>query len=137
MFWIGVACKTHVQNGIKLGICQFCHGKITAVNKIARDDWVIYYSPRIGMERNSATVQQFTAIGTVTDDVPYQVDYGNGFKPWRRNVAYLNAHPVDIVPLIPHLSFIKNKTNWGMTFRYGLLQVDQHSFEIIHRSMIQ
>ncbi len=35
----------------------------------------------------------------------------NNFKPFRRNINYLDAHPVDIKPLIPLLPFIKNKNS--------------------------
>jgi len=75
--------------------------------------------------------QKFTAIGEVIDDVPYQV-----VKPYRRNIKYLSACEVDIKPLIPILSFIKNKTSWGYVFRYGFLEIDQESFEIIATLML-
>ena len=75
--------------------------------------------------------QKFTAIGEVIDDVPYQV-----VKPYRRNIKYLNVCEVDIKPLIPILSFIKNKTSWGYVFRYGFLEIDQESFEIIATLML-
>ena len=42
-FWIGVACKEHVENGVKLGICQFCHGKSAPDKRLSRGDFVIYY----------------------------------------------------------------------------------------------
>ena len=108
-FWVGVASKEHVENGVKLGICQFCHGKIGPAKRLQKGDFVIYYSSKVSMESNEL-YQKFTAIGEVIDDVPYQVDMGSDFKPYRRNIKYLNACHVDIKPLIPILSFIKNKT---------------------------
>jgi hypothetical protein len=42
-FWIGVASKEHVENGVKLGICQFCHGKIGPAKRLQKGDFVIYY----------------------------------------------------------------------------------------------
>lgn len=134
-FWVGVASKEHVENGVKLGICQFCHGKISPAKRLQKGDFVIYYSSKISME-NSELYQKFTAIGEVIDDVPYQVDMGSDFKPYRRNIKYLNACHVDIKPLIPILSFIKNKTSWGYVFRYGFLEIDQESFEIIATLMV-
>jgi len=86
------------------------------------------------MESNEL-YQKFTAIGEVIDDVPYQVDIGS-FKPYRRNIKYLNACDVDIKPLIPILLFIKNKTSWGYVFRYGFLEIDRESFEIIATLMV-
>lgn len=61
---------------------------------------------------------------------------GSDFKPYRRNIKYLNACHVDIKPLIPILSFIKNKISWGYVFRYGFLEIDQESFEIIATLMV-
>lgn len=87
------------------------------------------------MESNEL-YQKFTAIGEVIDDVPYQVDMGSDFKPYRRNIKYFNACDIDIKPLIPILSFIKNKTSWGYVFRYGFLEIDRESFEIIATLML-
>ena len=134
-FWVGVASKEHVENGVKLGICQFCHGKISPAKRLQKGDFVIYYSSKVSMESNEL-YQKFTAIGEVIDDVPYQVDMGSDFKPYRRNIKYLNACDVDIKPLIPILSFIKNKTSWGYVFRYGFLEIDRDSFEIIETRML-
>ena len=134
-FWVGVASKEHVENGVKLGICQFCHSKISPAKRLQKGDFVIYYSSKVSMESNEL-YQKFTAIGEVIDDVPYQVDMGSDFKPYRRNIKYLNACDVDIKPLIPILSFIKNKTSWGYVFRYGFLEIAQESFEIIATLML-
>ena len=128
--WIGVACKEHVENGVKLGICQFCHGKSAPAKRLSRGDFVIYYSSKVTMY-DSELYQKFTAIGQVTDEVPYQVDMGNGFKPFRRNIKYFDAKHIDIKPLLPILPFIKNKNSWGYAFRYGFLEIDQESFAII------
>ncbi len=134
-FWIGVACKEHVENGIKLGICQFCHGKSSPAKRLSQGDFVIYYSSKHRMEE-SALYQKFTAIGIVKDDPPYQVEMENGFKPFRRNINYLQAQHIDIKPLIPSLPFIKNKKSWGSVFRYGFLEIDQESFELIASQML-
>lgn len=134
-FWIGVACKDHVENGVKLGICQFCHGKSAPAKRLSSRDFVIYYSSKVTME-GAEPYQKFTAIGEVIDDAPYQVDMGNGFKPFRRNISYFKARHIDIKPLVPLLPFIKNKNSWGYVFRYGFLEIDQESFEIIANNML-
>ncbi len=134
-YWIGVACKEHVENGVKLGICQFCHGKSAPAKRLQKGDFLIYYSSKHIME-GSELYQKFTAIGVVKDDAPYQVEMENGFKPFRRNIEYLDAQHVDIKPLIPLLPFIKNKSSWGYVFRYGFLEIDQGSFEIIGKEML-
>lgn len=134
-FWIGVACKEHVENGVKLGICQFCHGKSAPAKRLSRGDFVIYYSSKVTMDGNEL-YQKFTAIGEATDDTPYQMDMGNGFKPFRRNIKYFDTKHLDIRPLVPTLPFIKNKKSWGYVFRYGFLEIDRESFEIIACGMI-
>lgn len=134
-FWIGVASKEHVKNGIKLGICQFCHGKQGPAKRLTRGDFVIYYSSKLTME-GQEPYQKFTAIGVVADDVPYQVDMGGGFHPFRRNINYFNGQEVDIKPLIHSLPFIKNKKSWGYAFRYGFFEIDQESFDIIASHML-
>ena len=134
-FWVGVASKEHVENGVKWSICQFCHGKLAPAKRLKKGDFVIYYSPRVSMESNELC-QKFTSLGKVTDDAPYLFDMGNGFTPYRRNVQYFEASPVDIKPLVPILPFIKNKTSWGYVFRYGFLEIDEESFRIIAYEML-
>ena len=134
-FWIGVACKEHVLNGVDLNICQFCHGKSSPARRLSKGDFVIYYSSKVSMER-SELYQKFTAIGIVVDDEAYQIDLGNDFKPFRRNIEYFDAKHLVIRPLIPLLPFIKNKKSWGYVFRYGFLEIDQKSFEVIAHGML-
>ncbi|WP_207215441.1 EVE domain-containing protein [Rickettsiales endosymbiont of Peranema trichophorum] len=135
-FWIGVACQEHVENGVKLGICQFCHGKSAPSKRLSRRDFLIYYSSKITMT-GAELCQKFTAIGEVIDDTSYQVDMGSGFKPFRRGIRYFEAKHTDIKPLVPCLPFIKNKNSWGYVFRYGFLEIDQESFEIIAHHMLE
>ena len=78
--------------------------------------------------------QKFTVIGEVIDDAPYQVDMGNGLEPFRGNISYFDTEHIDIKPLVPLLPFIKNKNSWGYVFRYGFLEIDQESFEIITKA---
>ena len=134
-FWIGVASKEHVANGTSLGICQFCHGKQAPAKRLARGDFIIYYSSKHTME-GSELYQKFTAIGVVKDDAPYQVEMEPGFKPFRRNIEYFDAKHLDIKPLIASLPFIKNKGSWGYVFRYGFFEIDQKSFELIAMGML-
>jgi hypothetical protein len=127
-FWIAVACKDHWY----LPILSW---QIFSSKTIIRSDFVIYYSSKVTMG-GSELYQKFTAIGEVIDDISYQVDMGNGFKPFRRNISYFNAKHIDVKALVPLLSFIKNKNSWGYVFRYGFLEIDQASFEIIANNML-
>ena len=44
-YWIAVASRDHVRNGIKECIAQVCHGKQSPLKRMKPDDWIIYYSP--------------------------------------------------------------------------------------------
>ena len=58
---------------------------------------------------------KFTAIGEVIDDVPYQVDMGSDFKPYRRNIKYLNAcHDVILSHLFLSYHLLKTKPHGVM-----------------------
>ena len=135
-YWIGVACKSHAANGVEQGIAQFCHGKTGPAKRLSKGDGLIYYSSKVTMDGNQK-YQKFTAIGIVKDDDTYPFDMGNGFIPFRRNVDYVkSAVHVDIVPLIEQLPFIKNKQAWGSAFRFGFLQIDEISFNVIAAAML-
>lgn len=134
-FWIGVASQEHVERGKAWGICQFCHGKPGPAKRVARGDYVIYYSSKKMMEGNEL-YQKFTAIGVVTDDQPYQVEMAPGFAPFRRNVAYLPSQDLAIRPLIARLPFIVNKARWGYAFRFGFFEIDRESFAVIAEGML-
>ncbi len=69
-------------------------------------------------------------------DDAYQVDMGNNFMPFRRNISYFDANHVNIKPLIESLSFFRNKKSWGYVFRRGFFSIDQELFEIIAKSML-
>lgn len=135
-FYIGVASKNHIEIGKEKGFCQFCHGKVNPVKRLKKDDWIIYYSPKITFEGNEP-YQKFTAIGQVIDDKEYQVEQFKGFFPWRRDIKYFQSVDVDIKPLTSKLSFIKNKTQWGMIFRYGFFKIEKEDFELIKNLMIK
>ena len=133
-YWIGVASKEHVQNGIKLGICQFCHGKKGPANRPSKGDVVLYYSSRFKMNE-PAPCQEFTALGMIQDDKAYQVSMGENFHPFRRDIKYFKVKSTPIKPLIEKLPFIKNKKSWGFVFRYGFFEIDRESFEVIKKAM--
>jgi predicted RNA-binding protein len=133
-YWIGVASKDHVKNGVKEGICQLCHGKNTPLKRMSKNDWIIYYS---GKETFGKTTpyQKFTAIGKVADDEIYQFEMNPEFIPFRRKIDFIESKDADIRPLINDLEFITNKAKWGAPFRFGFLQINWHEFEIISSVM--
>ncbi|MDW6002513.1 EVE domain-containing protein [Vibrio mangrovi] len=134
-YWIAVASADHVRNGREWGIMQVCHGKGSPLRRLSPGDGVVYYSPkqRFGYPEKC---QAFTAVGQVLEGQPYQVDMGNGFLPYRRDVKWFEACQADIYPLLPVLHFHDGSRSWGAKFRYGLFEISQEDFETIAHAMM-
>ena len=133
-YWILVASKNHVARAIKESVAQACHGKAHPLKRMSIGDGIIYYSPKLEFEKN-IPCQEFTAIGFVSGEEVYAYDIGNGFIPYRRNIRYVDANPVQIQPLIETLQFITNKKQWGFKFRFGAFEISETDFNLIAQEM--
>lgn len=133
--WVAVASAEHVRRGRREGFMQVCHGKCAPLRRIRPGDRVAYYSPTVhfgGKDR----LQAFTALGTVKAGQPYPFDMGQGFVPFRRDVAWDDwAHDAPIGPLLDRLSFTAGRASWGYAFRFGLLQVAGEDMDLIAAAM--
>lgn len=132
--WIAVASAEHVRHGRAGGFMQVCHGKAGPLRRIKPGDRVAYYSSTLefgGKDR----LQAFTAIGIVKAGEPYQVDMGDGFCPYRRDVAWSNAHEAPIRPILDVLEFSAGKRNWGYQLRFGIFQISDHDINLIAAEM--
>jgi hypothetical protein len=129
-YWIAVASREHVLKGKKEGFMQVCHGKKRPLERLAGDDWIIYYSPT-NFFGEKDPCRKFTAIGRIKNKDSYQCKMNDGFIPWRKDVDFLENNEVEIAPLINDLSFIKNKKQWGFIFRYGLFSIPFEDFKLI------
>jgi hypothetical protein len=129
-----VASKNHVLCGVEEGIAQACHGKAQSLKRMKVGDGIFYYSPKIEFEKN-IPCQEFTAIGLVSGEEVYTHDMGGGFVPYRRNIRYVNAHPIKIKPLIEKLQFITDKKQWGYKFRFGAFEISKNDFRLIAKAM--
>jgi len=134
--WIIVASKDHLQRGVADGFIQANHGKAAPLKRMHAGDWVIFYSPKLEYDKPEK-LQCFTAVGKIVDEDIYQFDMGGGFVPFRRNVTFLPAQDVSILPLIDELTFIKDKTHWGAPFRFGTLQIPEEDFRLIASKMVE
>lgn len=79
--------------------------------------------------------QEFTAIGLVSGEEVYAYDMGYGFIPYRRNIRYIDSHPIKIKPLIEKLEFITDKKQWGYKFRFGAFEISETDFKLIAKEM--
>ena len=133
-YWIGVASRQHVLVGVAGGFAQLCHGKERPLKRMAKGDWIIYYSPHEVLGRKQPC-QRFTAISEVIGDEVYQVEMMPGFVPFRRDIRFLPSSEVPIRPLLERLSFIRDKNRWGYVFRFGHLQIPEADFHLIAKTM--
>ncbi len=129
-YWILVASKDHVMRGVSLGIAQAGHGKRSGIARMHSGDMVIYYSPKVRYGGDEV-LHAFTAIGEIADEEMFQVKETPDFKPFRRKVLYKTTGEVRIAPLIPDLTFIRNKRSWGYPFRSGLFEIGKDDFDRI------
>ncbi|WP_222612379.1 EVE domain-containing protein [Undibacterium flavidum] len=139
--WIAVASADHVAIGHAQGFMQVCHGKVAPLRRLQAGDCVVYYSPTQTMASSASSfssknkLQNFTAIGTVRESVPYQVEMAPGFCPFRRDVDWLNAPPTSILSLLDQLEFSRGKKNWGYQLRFGLFEISAHDMALIAAAM--
>jgi hypothetical protein len=120
--WINTISREHVHLGVAGGFTQAGHGKRAPLQRLRRDDLIVFYSPRTALDAGEA-LQRFTAIGRIADEEPFQVQMSPDFHPWRRKVHFLTAAEAPIQPLIPALEFIQKRSNWGFSFRRGLFEI--------------
>ncbi|MGZ8808896.1 MAG: EVE domain-containing protein, partial [Mycobacterium sp.] len=102
--WINTVSRGHVERGVRGRFTQANHGKPHMLRKMARGDWIIFYSPKTDYPEGEP-LQAFTAIGQVADDEPYQTEVTPDFQPWRRNVDFLDCTETPIRPLLEQLDF--------------------------------
>lgn len=134
-YFIITASKDHVQTGVEQGIAQAEHGKKTSLEKLRKDDQVIYYSSKDKYE-NGKPYQKFTAAGQVRDDEAYQAIVSDDFEPWRRDINYYSVNELEIRPLLDDLNFIKNPKKWGFYLMSEFVEIGKSDFELIAKQML-
>ena len=132
--WINTVSRDHVERGVRGRFTQANHGKPHMLRKMARGDWLAFYSPRT-VYPDGEPLQAFTAIGRVTGDADYEHAMTADFVPHRRDVRYVPCRPAPILPLVRRLSFVKDPTRWGFPLRRGVLSLTADDFGLIARAM--
>lgn len=132
--WINTVSRGHVERGVRGRFTQANHGRPHMLRKMARGDWIIFYSPKTDYPEGDP-LQAFTAIGQVVDDEPYQTEVTPDLQPWRRNVDFLECTEAPIRPLLEKLNFIEDTSRWGYRFRAGVFTIDDHDFEVLRSAM--
>jgi hypothetical protein len=132
--WIAVASAEHVRGGGTEGFMQVCHGRAAPLRRVQPGDRIAYYSPT-NTFRGKDKYQAFTRYGIVRAGEPYQVDMGEGFCPFRRNVDWEATQDAPIAPLLETLELTRGKRNWGAPFRYGIFAISDHDMNLIAHAM--
>jgi hypothetical protein len=135
-YWINTGSADHVQRGVAGGFTQANHGKPHMLRKMARGDWIIFYSPKTAFEQGES-LQAFTAIGRILDDEPYQAQASPALQPWRRNMEFLPCTATPIRPLLDQLEFVSDPQRWGYKFRFGVFRIEEPDFLLISSAMTQ
>jgi hypothetical protein len=60
---------------------------------------------------------------------------GEGFRPFRRRVAWFEAREAPIQPLLDTLEFSAGVRHWGYQLRFGLFAVSARDMEVIASAM--
>lgn len=134
-YWCIVASKDHVKTGLQEGIAQACHGKAAPLRRMRPGDYVVFYSGKTYFGKPDKC-QAFTAVGMIADEEVYQFRMSEDFCPFRRKVNFFPSKDLPIVPLIPALSFIQNKKNWGYSLRFGFFELSHEDFGLISSHML-
>jgi hypothetical protein len=129
--WIAVVARDAAVAGAAGGYLQLGSGKAGPLERMQGGDGFVLYSPRTSAEGEA--LQAFTAIGRVRD-TPLEVAGGPG-GPFRRAAEFMPASTAPIRPLIPALSFIRNKAQWGAAFRFGVIRIPDDDFARIAQAM--
>jgi hypothetical protein len=129
-YWVAVASADHVRRGQAGGFMQLGHGREAPLRRLKPGDRIAYYSPT-GSFGGKDRLQAFIAIGTVAGGDPYRGDTGL----WRRDVAWAQASPAPIAPLVDRLEFAAGGSNWGYRLRFGLISVSAQDFALIAAAM--
>ena len=132
-YWVVTASADHAAVGRQEGIVQAGHGKAAPLLRMRAGDGVVIYSPRETYP-DGVALQAFTTIGRVAVGEPW-VAIMEGFRPWRRGVAWAEAQTAAIRPLLDVLDLTRGLTSWGMAFRYGLRPVTAADFAVIATAM--
>jgi hypothetical protein len=132
--WIGVAARAHALLGKRDGFVMFAHGTHQAVKRVAPGDWFAYYAPTETLGGKDP-VRRFVTLGTIAPGEPQLTVMGADGEGWQRQAQYREAAETDVYDLLPRLSFVADRTHWGMYFRRSLFSVTPEDFTIIAQAM--
>jgi EVE domain len=133
-YWIAVVPRDHAEAAVANGIVELSYGRAEPLSRMQPGDGLLFYSPREHYP-DGEPLQAFTAIGRIADGPIVEAPPAPPAPTYRRGAQWLAAAPAPIRPLLDDLSFIRNKSNWGGAFRFGVLRVPRDDFAAIAAAM--
>ena len=134
-YWIGVVSRSHVRKGVEGGFAQLGHGRAPPLRRLAKGDWLVYYSPRTAHPEGEP-LRAFTAVGQVVDDTVLQADVSADFHRWRRRVRYEPCREVPASEVVDDLDVVPDRSRWRLVVRRGLVEIGRADFERIAGAML-
>jgi predicted RNA-binding protein len=105
-----------------------------SVQRMQIGDRIVYYI--MGLQRFGATA---TITGEYTEDSTKMWTDDDEMWPARRpskpDIVLEDDELIDAKRLVPHLSFIENKNNWGAHFQGSIRQIPEDDFRLIESEM--
>lgn len=134
-YFIIVASKDHIENGVVKGFAQAGHGKKAPMERLQQNDRIVFNASKDKLQ-DGQPYQKFIALGEITDTQTFQIIVNEYFQPWRRKAKFVPCNEIEIRPLIEQLEFIPNKKHWGFPLRSGFLEIPKADFDLISEKMI-
>lgn len=131
-FWIAVVARDAALAAVAQGYLQLASGKAGPLERMRGGDGFVLYSPRECA--GGAALQAFIAIGRVRD-APIEMAGSEPGGPFRRAAEFLPAGTAPIRPLLAALTFVRDPSRWGATFRFGVVRIAQADFACIAQAM--
>jgi len=132
--YLGIAERIHAHMCRDRGVVVLGLDGPSGVRKLTPGDGVVYYSPRT--EPDGAVLRSFTALGTVTGDSEYEMEFGSGVRLWVRACDWrADTREVSIYDLLEELSWIRKPKNWGFYMRGSHRSIPAEDFHRIAHAM--
>ena len=128
-YWLIVASRDHVRQGMEGGFSQACHGKRSPLARTKQGDTIIYYSPKAKFGDKISTCRKFTAIGKVIGSEAYNVQTTKDFCPSRIDVEF-DRDAKEVA-----WDAVKNSVSFTSKLRFGFLELTTDEYAFIRNLM--
>ena len=131
--WINTVSRDHVERGVRGRFTQANHGKPNMLRKMARGDWIIFYSPKRPIPRVNRFRRSPRSVRSPMTSPIRRRDAGLLAMASQRRLPGMcgGANPASTRPTRLH----EDKARWGYKFRFGVFTIDDHDFDVIRSAM--